>query len=146
MCSKQKYLKSSDYDRNKTSFQKFGDFVAVEDLTLSIGQGELFSLLGLNGVGKTTTIKMLSCLILPSSGNATLLNKDLVKESQYIKQRINVSPQETAIAPNLNVQENLELMAGIYGISKEEILHKVDEMVTIFNLSPGFDTYFIYKF
>jgi len=89
---------------------------------------------------------MLSCLILPSSGNATLLNKDLVKESQYIKQRINVSPQETAIAPNLNVQENLELMAGIYDISKEEILHKVDEMVAVFNLSPGFDTYFIYKF
>lgn len=115
--------------------KKFGDFVAVEDLNLSIGQGELFSLLGLNGAGKTTTIKMLSCLILPSSGSASLLNKDIIKESQYIKQRINVSPQETAIAPNLNVQENLEMMAGIYGISKERILHIVNEMLTVFNLS-----------
>ena len=115
--------------------KKFGDFVAVDDLNLSIEKGELFSLLGLNGAGKTTTIKMLSCLILPSSGNAKILNKDLIKDSQYIKQRINVSPQETAIARNLNVQENLEMIAGIYGISKNVISDKVEEMITVFNLS-----------
>ena len=115
--------------------KKFGNFVAVEDLNLSIEQGELFSLLGLNGAGKTTTIKMLSCLIIPSSGDAIILNKNLIKDSQYIKQRINVSPQETAIALNLNVQENLEMIAGIYGISKNEISPKVEEMVTVFNLS-----------
>ncbi len=115
--------------------KKFGDFVAVDDLNLSIEKGELFSLLGLNGAGKTTTIKMLSCLILPSSGNAIILNKDLIKDSQYIKQRINVSPQETATARNLNVQENLELIAGIYGISKNVISDKVEEMITVFNLS-----------
>jgi ABC-2 type transport system ATP-binding protein len=115
--------------------KKFGDFVAVDDLNLSIGKGELFSLLGLNGAGKTTTIKMLSCLILPSSGNAKVLNKDLIKDSQYIKQRINVSPQETAIARNLNVQENLEMIAGIYGISKDVIYGKVEEMITVFSLS-----------
>ncbi len=115
--------------------KKFGDFVAVDDLNLSIEKGELFSLLGLNGAGKTTTIKMLSCLILPSSGNAIMLNKDLLKDSQYIKKRINVSPQETAIARNLNVQENLEMIAGIYGISKKVIPDKVDEMITVFNLS-----------
>lgn len=115
--------------------KKFGDFVAVDDLNISIGKGELFSLLGLNGAGKTTIIKMLSCLILPSSGNANILNKDLIKDSQYIKQRINVSPQETAIARNLNVQENLEMIAGIYGISKNVISDKVEEMITVFNLS-----------
>jgi ABC-2 type transport system ATP-binding protein len=115
--------------------KKFGDFVAVDDLNLSIAQGELFSLLGLNGAGKTTTIKMLSCLILPTSGDAIILNKNLIKDSQYIKQKLNVSPQETAIAPNLNVQENLEMIAGIYGISKNEIPHKVEEMVTVFNLT-----------
>lgn len=115
--------------------KKFGDFVAVDDLNLSIEKGELFSLLGLNGAGKTTTIKMLSCLILPSSGNAKILNKDLIKDSQYIKQRINLSPQETAIARNLNVQENLEMIAGIYGISKRVISDKVEEMITMFNLS-----------
>jgi ABC-2 type transport system ATP-binding protein len=115
--------------------KKFGDFIAVDDLNLSIEKGELFSLLGLNGAGKTTTIKMLSCLILPSSGNAKILNKDLIKDSQYLKQRINVSPQETAIARNLNVQENLEMIAGIYGISKNVIPDKVGEMITVFNLS-----------
>jgi len=115
--------------------KKFGDFVAVDDLNLSIEKGELFSLLGLNGAGKTTTIKMLSCLILPTSGTATILNKDLLEDSQYIKQRINVSPQETAIARNLNVQENLEMIAGIYGISKDMIYHKVEEMITVFSLS-----------
>ncbi|MDD3860566.1 MAG: ATP-binding cassette domain-containing protein [Bacteroidales bacterium] len=115
--------------------KKFGDFVAVDDLNLSIEKGELFSLLGLNGAGKTTTIKMLSCLILPSSGNAIIFNKDLIKDSQYIKQRINVSPQETAIARNLNIQENLEMIAGIYGISKNLISDKVEEMITVFNLS-----------
>jgi len=115
--------------------KKFGDFVAVDDLNLSIAQGELFSLLGLNGAGKTTTIKMLSCLILPTSGDAIILNKNLIKDSQYIKQKLNVSPQETAIAPNLNVQENLEMIAGIYGISKNEIPRMVEEMVTVFNLT-----------
>jgi len=115
--------------------KKFGDFIAVDDLNLSVEKGELFSLLGLNGAGKTTTIKMLSCLILPSSGNAKVLNKDLIKDSLYIKQRINVSPQETAIARNLNTQENLEMIAGIYGIPKNVISDKVEEMITAFNLS-----------
>jgi len=115
--------------------KKFGDFVAVEDLNLSIAQGELFSLLGLNGAGKTTTIKMLSCLILPTNGDAIILNKSIISDYQYIKQRINVSPQETAIAPNLNVQENLEMIAGIYGVAKSKISGKVGDMVTVFNLS-----------
>jgi len=119
--------------RNLT--KKFGDLVAVDDLNLSIEKGELFSLLGLNGAGKTTTIKMLSCLIRPSSGDAIILNKNIINDSQYIKQKLNVSPQETAIAPNLNVQENLQMIAGIYGISKNEIPHKVDEMIRMFDLT-----------
>ena len=114
--------------------KKFGDFVAVDDLNISIAQGELFSLLGLNGAGKTTTIKMLSCLILPTSGDAIVMNKNIITDSQHIKQKINVSPQETAIAPNLNVQETLEMIAGIYGISKREIPRKVEVMITLFNL------------
>jgi len=78
---------------------------------------------------------MLSCLILPSGGNAKIFNKDIIIDSQYIKQRINVSPQETAIARNLNVQENLEMIAGIYGIQKNAIPGKVEEMIAVFNLS-----------
>ncbi len=115
--------------------KKFGDVVAVDDLNLFIARGELFSLLGLNGAGKTTTIKMLSCLMRPTSGEATIMNKHLIKDAQYIKQRINVSPQETAIAPNLNVIENLKMIAGIYGFSRHDIPQKADEMVAAFNLS-----------
>lgn len=114
--------------------KKFGDFTAVDDLNISICKGELFSLLGLNGAGKTTTIKMLSGLVRPTSGDAFLFSKSILTDMQYIKQRINVSPQETAIAPNLNVQENLIMIAGIYGMSKNDIQGKVDEMVTLFSL------------
>lgn len=115
--------------------KKFGDFVAVNDLNLKVNQGELFSLLGLNGAGKTTTIKMLSGLIRPSSGSAKLLNLDLIEDTQSIKQKINVSPQETAIARNLTVQENLEMIAGIYAIPQASISAKVDEMIQVFNLT-----------
>lgn len=119
--------------RNLT--KKFGDLIAVDNLNLSIEKGELFSLLGLNGAGKTTTIKMLSCLIQPTSGDATILDKNLIKDSQFIKQRLNVSPQETAVALKLSVSENLKMIAGIYGIDKEIIPKKVDEMISVFKLA-----------
>lgn len=95
--------------------KKYGDLAAVDNLSLSIKEGELFALLGMNGAGKTTTIKMLSCLIRPTGGDAVLLGDSVKDKPQAVKQKINVSPQETAVAPNLSVLENLELMAGIYG-------------------------------
>ena len=119
--------------RNLT--KKFGDLIAVDNLNLSIEKGELFALLGLNGAGKTTTIKMLSCLIQPTSGDATILDKNLIKDSQFIKQRLNVSPQETAVAPKLSVSENLKMIAGIYGIDKKIIPQKVDEMISVSKLT-----------
>ena len=95
--------------------KKYGSVVAVNNLNLTIEQGELFALLGVNGAGKTTTIKMLSCLIKPTSGNALLLNDSIVSNPNAIKEKTNISPQETAVATNLSVLENLELIAGIYG-------------------------------
>lgn len=121
--------------KTKNLTKKFGDLIAVDNLNLSIDKGELFSLLGLNGAGKTTTIKMLSCLIQPTSGDATVLDKNLIKDAQFIKQRLNVSPQETAIAPKLSVWENLKMIAGIYGIEKKVIPQKVDEMISEFKLA-----------
>jgi ABC-2 type transport system ATP-binding protein len=115
--------------------KKFGDLIAVDNLNLSIDKGELFSLLGLNGAGKTTTIKILSCLIRPTSGDATILDKNLIKDGQFIKQRLNVSPQETAIAPKLSVRENLKMIAGIYGTDNKIIPQKVDEMISVFKLA-----------
>ncbi len=114
--------------------KRYGALTAVDTLNLTIARGELFSLLGLNGAGKTTTIKMLSCLIRPSGGSARVMGKDLVRESQYIKPKINVSPQETAIAPNLTVYENLKMIAGVYGLTKNRMLVRINEMIEVFKL------------
>jgi len=92
--------------------------VAVNALNLSVKKGELFALLGVNGAGKTTVIKMLSCLIKPTSGNAYVSGYSINTEKLKVKEVINVSPQETAIAPNLTVKENLEFIVGIYGNNK----------------------------
>jgi len=115
--------------------KKFKDFVAVDNLNLSIEQGELFALLGVNGAGKTTTIKMLSGLSKPTSGDAILLGDSIVTQPFAVKEKINVSPQETAVAPNLTVRENLELIAGIYGCNYKEASQKADRMITDFGMS-----------
>ena len=112
--------------------KKFKEKVAVDEINLQIKKGELFALLGTNGAGKTTTIKMLSGLILPTSGDIEIENMDMKKDIFKIKEILNVSPQETAIAPNLTVKENLEFMAGVYQISNKE--KKIDELIKQFKL------------
>lgn len=114
--------------------KQYGNLIAVKDLNLSIAQGELFSILGLNGAGKSTTIKMLTGLIKPTSGEARILDKDLISNVSAIKKEINISPQDTAVAPNLTVYENLKLIAGIYSISKEMIPDKIAEVMELFKL------------
>ena len=90
----------------------YGGVHAVNDLNLTVEEGELFALLGVNGAGKTTTIKMLSCLTRPTSGDAQILGHSVTNDAINVKKRINVSPQETAVAPNLSVKENLLLNFG----------------------------------
>lgn len=114
--------------------KKYKDITAVDSLDLNILQGELFSLLGVNGAGKTTTIKMLSCLTKPTSGDAKLLENSIITNESNVKKIIGVSPQETAVAPNLTVKENLELMCGIHGLSKEKRKAKTDELAEQFDL------------
>lgn len=114
--------------------KKYKDLVAVDSLDLTIAQGELFSLLGVNGAGKTTTIKMLSCLSQPSTGDAFLNGKSIISDTLDVKRIIGVSPQETAVAPNLTVQENLELMCGVHGSSKCKKEEKVKELSDRFDL------------
>lgn len=118
----------------KNLTKKFKDKIAVNNLNLSIEQGELFALLGVNGAGKTTTIKMLSCLISPTSGDAFLLGDSIIKKPKAVKKKINISPQETAVAPNLTVRENLELTAGIYGYDSRTSKNKTNEMLNVFGL------------
>ena len=114
--------------------KKYKDVTAVDGLELSVRQGELFALLGVNGAGKTTTIKMLSCLTAPTSGEAHLGGKSIVSQPNEVKRIIGVSPQETAVAPNLTVKENLELMCGVHGISKEKTCERVQELCEEFEL------------
>ena len=108
--------------------KQYNNLTAVDKLHLEIKRGELFSLLGVNGAGKTTTIKMLTGLTKPTSGDAVVGGYSIIRESEQVKRLIGVSPQETAIAPNLSVQENLELICGIHGFSKEKTKVKISEL------------------
>ena len=114
--------------------KRYKNITAVDKLDLEIRQGELFSLLGVNGAGKTTTIKMLSCLTMPTEGEAVVGGYSITKESEQVKRLIGVSPQETAVAPNLSVEENLELICGIHGFSKEKTQAKITELSKRFGL------------
>ena len=115
--------------------KRYKNLIAVDKLNLEIQRGELFSLLGVNGAGKTTTIKMLTCLAKPSSGDAYVGGYSITKQSEQVKQLIGVSPQETAVAPNLSVEENLGLICGIYGFSKEKTRRKIEEISKQFSLN-----------
>ncbi len=115
--------------------KKYKDKTAVNSINFSVNQGEMYALLGVNGAGKSTTIKMLSCLIAPTSGNAYLNGSSIVDESEKVKRIINVSPQETAVAPNLTTKENLELIAEIYGCNKAEAKQRTQKMIEEFDLS-----------
>ena len=109
--------------------------VAVNKLNLSVKRGELFALLGVNGAGKTTAIKMLSCLTQPTSGDAFVGGHSVITSPHLVKEKIGVSPQETAVAPNLTVKENLQLICGICGFSKEKTKQKTDELSSQLGLS-----------
>ena len=114
--------------------KKYKNITAVNKLNLEIRGGELFSLLGVNGAGKTTTIKMLSCLTKPTGGDAIVGGYNIIRESEKVKRLIGVSPQETAVAPNLSVKENLELICGIHSFSKEKTQAKITELSERFGL------------
>ena len=114
--------------------KQYKNLIAVDRLHMEIEQGELFSLLGVNGAGKTTTIKMLTCLTKPTCGDAIVGGYSITKEPEQVKRLIGVSPQETAVAPNLSVKENLELICGIHRFSKEKTEAKIRELSEQFTM------------
>ena len=114
--------------------KRYRDVVAVDGVDLEIRSGELFALLGVNGAGKTTMVKMLSCLTRPTEGDATVGGYSVVQEPEMVKRLIGVSPQETAVALNLSVKENLELICGIHGFGKEKTQAKISELAEAFDL------------
>ena len=114
--------------------KKYKDIIAVDQLNLQVKKGELFSLLGVNGAGKTTTIKMLSCLAQPTGGDAFINGKSICKDTAAVKSLIAVSPQETAVASGLSVRENLELMCGVHGFTKDKQNAKIAELTKLLGL------------
>lgn len=112
--------------------KRFKSFTAVDKLSLTVGKGELFGLLGVNGAGKTTTIRMLSCLSKPTSGSAELMGHSILTAPAEVKRISNIFTQETAVAPNLTVCENLEFMAKIYGIENPKVA--ADKLISEFSL------------
>ena len=119
--------------------KKYHEVTAVDNLSLSVEEGELFSLLGVNGAGKTTTIKMLSCLTTPTEGDAILLGKSITEDTREVKKLIAVSPQETAVAPGLTARENLELICGVHGFTKDKKKEKVTELTQLLDLESILD-------
>ncbi len=109
--------------------RRFGDVTAVDGLDLAVAQGELFALLGVNGAGKTTTIRMLCGLLPPTSGDALLMGHSITGDTAAAKKILNLSPQETAVAPALTVRENLAFIAGVYGTSRKAALEAADQMI-----------------
>ena len=114
--------------------KQYKNITAVDGLSLTVAEGELFSLLGVNGAGKTTTIKMLSCLTAPTDGDAYLLGHSIRTEATAVKEVIAVSPQETAVAPGLSVKENLELMCGVHGFAKETHNERIHQITSLLGL------------
>ncbi len=117
----------------------YKDLVAVDGISLEIQEGEIFSLLGVNGAGKTTTVKMLTCLSEATDGDAFLLGNSINTEKTAVKSQISVSPQESAVAFGLSARENLELVCGIYGFSKEKTKEKIKELTSLLSLESIID-------
>ena len=114
--------------------KKYGKTLAVDRLTLQVPEGELLSLLGVNGAGKTTTVRMLSCLTSPTEGDALLLGKSIRQDASAVKSLIAVSPQETAVAAGLTARENLLLICGVHGFSKEKQEARIRELTKLLGL------------
>lgn len=103
----------------------YGQIHALKDVSLEIEENSLFGLLGVNGAGKTTLIKILNCLIEPSDGKATVHGYSVTDEPREVKKIADVSPQETAVAPNLTVKENLDFFAALYGTDDKEYIASI---------------------
>ncbi len=115
--------------------KKYKEKTAVDSLDITVEKGELFALLGVNGAGKTTTIRMLSCLSAPTSGDASVHGHSVGSEKNAVKEIIGISPQDTAVAENLTVRENLEFMAKVHSADKEKNAARVGKMIELFALS-----------
>lgn len=109
--------------------KKFGSFTAVDNITFDVGQGEIFGFLGANGAGKTTAMRMLCGLSLPTSGKALVAGYDLYKDAEKIKRNIGYMSQKFSLYEDLSIRENIRFYGGIYGLTNKEIKNKTDQLI-----------------
>lgn len=115
--------------------KKFGDFIAVDNMSLTIREGEIFGFLGSNGAGKSTTINMISSLLRPTSGEIRILEKDIMKHSRFAKMNLGVVPQDLAIYGDMTAYENVSFFAGLYGLRGAELKERTEEALMFVGLS-----------
>ncbi|MEC1553156.1 ABC transporter ATP-binding protein [Bacillus haynesii] len=115
--------------------KKFGDFVAVDNISLSIEEGEIFGLLGANGAGKSTTIHMISSLLRSNEGEILILGKNIAKHRKFAKMNIGIVPQDLAIYEDLTAYENVKFFAGLYGLRGAHLHNRVEEALQFVGLS-----------
>lgn len=118
----------------------FGDFKAVDDISFDVFRGEIFGFLGANGAGKTTAMRMLSGLSFPTSGKGTVLGHDICKDGEKIKKHIGYMSQRFSLYDDLTVMENIELFAGIYGLSKQKMRERAEEILNKLNFENEANT------
>ncbi len=115
--------------------KKYGERVAVQDVSFSIQDGEIFGLLGPNGAGKTTTLSILSTLLIPDKGKVTISDHDLIREAKQVKRLIGSVPQELALYPTLSAWDNLAFFGRIYGLQGTELRRRVTTVLELVGLS-----------
>jgi ABC-2 type transport system ATP-binding protein len=121
--------------KTKKLTKKFGDFVAADELSFEVYKGEVFGFLGANGAGKTTAIKMLIGISKPSYGNAQVAGFDIYKQTEQIKRNIGYMSQKFSLYEDLTIKENIQIFAGIYGLTDKEIETKSEALINKLNLS-----------
>lgn len=119
--------------------KRFGDFVATNEITFDVAQGEIFGFLGANGAGKTTAMRMLCGLLKPTSGKATIAGFDVYRQTEQIKQVIGYMSQKFSLYEDLTVRENIRFYGGIYGLSRAKLRAKSDDIIRQLNLGSVAD-------
>lgn len=125
----------------KNLTKKFADFIAVDNISLAINEGEIFGFLGANGAGKSTTINMIAGLLRFNDGEITILGKNIAKNSRFAKMNIGIVPQDLAIYEDLTAAENVRFFAGLYGLRGEKLNERVNEALTFVGLSDKHKDY-----
>src|SRR5512140_1661544 len=115
--------------------KRFGDFVAVDHVTLRVQRGEIFGFLGPNGAGKSTTIRILCGLLEPTEGEASVAGYDVRKQPEEIKHHIGYMSQKFSLYDDLAVEENLDFFSGIYGVPKERRPERKDYVLRMAGLT-----------